>query len=99
MAIIDNTDLTFDEWKEKYKPIMEGDYVRIFETYGSDLDILRLLPSENIWTAVDEWREDWSKTAIVTGMRLVDRLYYIVTMKKWETRAIIVGMLGEEYDA
>ena len=93
-------DITFEEWKEKYKPIMEGDSIRIFETYGSDTDILRLLPSDNIWTAVDNWINDEGEPSvtILSGCLWVNRQYYIVTKEKWETKYITVE-LEENQDA
>ena len=86
-------DMTFEEWKEKYEPIMEFDKVRFFETYGADIALLSLLPREHIWTLVDGWEDDDGNAvnAIVSGALMVNRIVYIVTKNVWTEKYLTVS--------
>ena len=46
------------------------------ETFGADLELVVNLPEENLWTVLDgEGKSQW----IVPGLRLVNRVCYLVT--------------------
>jgi len=46
------------------------------ESFGSDLDLVRQLPSENVWTVLEgENDTQW----IVPSLRIVNRICYLVT--------------------
>ena len=79
------TELEYDEWFEKYKPITtdHGD-IRIYETYGADLEFIHSIIEDNrVWTFLDSG--DYS--AIVNGAMFVNRLCYYVTEVPWEGEA------------
>jgi len=46
--------MTFDEWAEKYKPILDDDGCpRAFDTTGPDYDEVVPYPANQIWTRID----------------------------------------------
>jgi len=71
--------LTDGQWEDQFKPvdnIIEPDNDQRFETYGKELDYVRLMESERrVWTCV-EGEDD--KLITVNGMAFVNRLYYYV---------------------
>lgn len=68
--------LTFEEWKEKYKPINEEG----FETYGDDADFINDTDFHRVWTEVD----GSECSAICVGWRYVNRIRYFVTLIPWK---------------
>ena len=79
------TELEYDEWYEKYKPI-ETDHgdIMIYETYGKDLEFIESIIDDNrVWTFLDGG--DYS--CIVNGAMFVNRLCYYVTEVPWEGEA------------
>lgn len=79
------TELEYDEWFEKYKPITtdHGD-IRIYETYGADLEFIHSIIEDNrVWTWLDS--DDYS--CIVNGAMFVNRLCFYVTEVPWEGEA------------
>lgn len=73
---------TAEEWFEKYKPIRNpfsenagGWNGTMFETYGKEMDFVRAMPRENVWTWVDG---DDGKDYIVSGFHFVNRIGYFV---------------------
>lgn len=85
----------FPYWADIYKPIpnvsptatgptlMEDDSIEThygFETYGEDLEAVREHNNENpgtVWTVMDSDIDD--DIVLVSGMRLVNRISYMVT--------------------
>ena len=79
------TELEYDEWYEKYKPI-ETDHgdLMVYETYGKDLEFIQSIIEDNrVWTFVDGG--DFS--VITNGAMFVNRLCYYVTEVPWEGEA------------
>jgi len=68
--------MQFKNWVKTYKPLIEGDQVKYFDTYGKDVEFLNKQNPLCIWT-VSDW--GYPKRRIVNGARLVNRLYYCVT--------------------
>lgn len=84
--------LTYEQWKENYDPIFDVDDVKLFETYGEDLELIRLIPEVYVWTLVNDGEEDEESFAVeylLSGMRHVNRMNYVVTKKAWEDRNIL----------
>ena len=79
------TELEYEEWYEKYKPI-ETDHgdLMVYETYGKDLEFIESIIEDNrVWTFVDGG--DFS--VITNGAMFVNRLCYYVTEIPWEGEA------------
>ena len=79
------TELEYDEWYDKYKPI-ETDHgdLMVYETYGKDLEFIESIIEDNrVWTFVDGG--DFS--VITNGAMFVNRLCYYVTEVPWEGEA------------
>lgn len=79
------TELEYDEWFDKYKPITnDHDEIRIYETYGKDLEFIESIIDDNrVWTFIDSG--DFS--VITNGAMFVNRLCYYVTEIPWEGEA------------
>ena len=79
------TELEYDEWFDKYKPITnDHDEIKVYETYGVDLEFIESIIDDNrVWTFLDGG--DYS--AIVNGAMFVNRLCYYVTEIPWEGEA------------
>ena len=79
------TELEYDEWYDKYKPI-ETDHgdLMVYETYGKDLEFIQSIIEDNrVWTFVDSG--DYS--VITNGAMFVNRLCFYVTEVPWEGEA------------
>jgi hypothetical protein len=78
------SNMTFDEWKEKYVPVIRKSEQEpdnfLFETYGDDLDVLRQYKQGHIWTLING---SGSSMFIIPGIRWIDRLNYIITETPW----------------
>lgn len=75
--------ITWDELWDKYKPIknhlddnasLNGD---MFETFGEELDHVRLQKTGHIWTYVDS--DDDETFVITSGYHFVNRIGYLIT--------------------
>lgn len=73
--------MTFDEFYNKYQPIDNelGDEGFLFETYGIELDYVKGVPNNNVWTLV----EVDGVLYIIPGFNIVNRLNYLVTKEQW----------------
>lgn len=56
-----------------------GDGGCLFETYGAELDHIRLQPAQNVWTVLDVDGE----LMIASGYHFVNRMGYILTDRPW----------------
>ena len=73
--------MTFDEWVEKYKPVLDGEGCpRAFETTGPDYDEVIPYPANQVWTRVDC---DGSMP-ITSGWHFVNRDAYFLTEVPFE---------------
>lgn len=79
------TELEYDEWFDKYKPITnDHDEIKVYETYGKDLEFIESIIDDNrVWTFLDGG--DFS--VITNGAMFVNRLCYYVTEVPWEGEA------------
>lgn len=90
--------INFDEWVSEYKPIQNpftehGSYDNMgFETYGQEVEYVvnhyNTINKKQIWTLLNcENEESW----IVPGYLLVNRMFYFITEKEWESEDIEVN--------
>ena len=71
------TEDQFDDLRPITNPHADHGYNRcLFETYGVELNFVRSQPENKVWTLLDSG-------VIVSGMRTVDRLGYLVTEEPW----------------
>jgi len=74
-------ELTFEEFEEKYKPIKnplnpgQGWDDFAFETYGEDLELVKSVPNEHIWTVMD----CDGQFVVGNGFHFVNRFSYFIT--------------------
>lgn len=77
--------ITYEEWKEKYKPILDEDGgSRFFETYGDDFEFVKSQKQGHIWTEVSC---DYV-TEVYAGYHSVNRMGYYITEIAWEDKNI-----------
>jgi hypothetical protein len=75
--------LPYDEWFDKYQPILNeitGDEQYQFETYGDELQYVLQQDDKHIWTEMDGDQG----VSIVSGYHLVNRIQYYITVKPWD---------------
>jgi hypothetical protein len=83
--------MNYETWTETYKPVtnsmVDGAAFSgwMFETYGEELEQVKLQPENHIWTI----RDEDGGTSITAGYGFVNRLGYLITSKPWTT--------GDEY--
>ena len=76
----------YDIWFDKYKPILvesletEDKSPRMYETYGEDIKLIKLIPSNHIWTLLD----CNGKLYLSPGFHVVNRLNYFICENKWD---------------
>lgn len=98
------TQLTFEEWKEKYRPIpnslLDNAYEGLmFETYGVDLTTVNAYLNDGdkrlqIWTLCDEDGVTW----ITNGYHYVNRQGYFLTEVPFEDGQLIEIMIDDGSD-
>jgi hypothetical protein len=68
--------MNFEDFVEKYEPLCdENEDLKTFETYGEELDYIRSLSSDLVWTVTEG---DSGNLYLCTGYHLVNRLFYLV---------------------
>ena len=79
------TELEYDEWFDKYKPITnDHDEIKVYETYGVDLEFIESIIDDNrVWSIID----GGVYSVITNGAMFVNRLCYYVTEVPWEGEA------------
>jgi hypothetical protein len=76
---------TYKAWVDTFKPVAnplrnQKDFLEIgFETYGDEVEHVRLQDPNHVWTEVDG--DDG--TYIVSGYHYVNRIQYFVTENPW----------------
>jgi hypothetical protein len=94
---LDNDEITFDTWIDKYKPIPNGitkhpngNDFESFETYGEEANFVAEQDHHYVWTEV---QGDFSML-LVPGMSYVNRLSYFVTRVPWtnENETVVISM-------
>ena len=89
--------LTYDEWFDKYQPIINeitGNEEYQFETYGDELEFVLAQPDNTIWTEMD----GDEGVSIVSGYHLVNRIQYYITIKPWDDFIEIPVSIDKECD-
>lgn len=89
--------LTYDEWFDKYHPIINeiaGDEQYQFETYGDELQYVLQQDDRHIWTEMD----GDNGVYIVSGYHLVNRIQYYITTKPWKEDIEIPVVAYKECD-
>jgi hypothetical protein len=76
--------MTYDYWVDNFKPmpnhlVDDGDTLH-YETYGEEVEYVKLQDNKHIWTEVD----GDSGTYIVAGWHFVNRINYYITNKPWD---------------
>jgi hypothetical protein len=77
--------MNYETWIETYKPVtnsmVDGAPYNgfMFETYGEELEQIKLQPENHIWTL----RDGDGATTITCGYGVVNRLGYFITAKPW----------------
>ena len=66
--------ITEFEWDMQYEPINDS----LLETFGKDLELVMLFPSDQVWTLVES---DHYGMAVINGYHLVNRIGYYLTKK------------------
>lgn len=68
----------YTTFTEKYHPHEKKGWfcLRLYETFGEDLQTIRETNSNNVWTLVDG---DNGKLYIIQGYHLVNRVNYLIT--------------------
>lgn len=73
-------ELTWDEWKATYRPILDSDgYPRELDWYGEDLDLMQNVPATRVWT----WRSG-DGDCVTNGIGSVNRMAYFITEIEWQ---------------
>jgi len=94
---LDNDEITFNTWVEKYKPIPNGitkypsgNDFESFDTYGEEANFVAEQDHHYVWTEV---QGDFT-TLLVPGMSYVNRLSYFVTRIPWtnENETVFISM-------
>lgn len=82
--------MTYDEWQSVYLPVRtdthtaHGSY--IFETYGDDFAFVNSCDTLRVWTLVDTDEGE----RIIEGLRFVNRVGYLVTVRPWSEPVEVV---------
>jgi hypothetical protein len=75
--------MTFDDWWNEFQPIdnpfqsKPSFFVKMFETYGEELEFVQNQPADRVWTELDD-------NTIVNGYHIVNRFGYYVTREPWD---------------
>ena len=82
MSTTTYTEIDYEVWMEKYRPIKNKfeDGPRNFETFGEDWEIVKNTDPRYVWT----WVDSGDDSAIVSGIAWVNRLVYHITEIPWE---------------
>lgn len=83
--------MTYDEWETVYLPIRNWHDgrpldARMFETFGDEVDFVKSCDNLRVWTLVDTDEGE----RIIEGMRFVNRIGYLVTVRPWSEPVEVV---------
>jgi hypothetical protein len=87
--------MSWKEWEDTFKPISnplnpDPDFWgSMFETFGEELEQVKLYPPNRIWTLVDN-NPNSRYLDVVSGFHLFNRMGYFVTEVPW-TEDILVS--------
>ena len=71
--------MTFEEFDDKYDPIIRDNDSMHWETYGEDLEIVQSYPNNKVWTCV----EVEGNLYLIPGYHWVNRLFYVICNIEW----------------
>lgn len=77
------------QWFEEYGVEDE----KFYETYGEDLEYIKSMPDNFVWTLVDG---DEGQSLVVNGKAFVNRVGYYLTKKPHNTNDLIVVEFDSE---
>ena len=72
----------WDKWQATYCPVHTSNHKvlsYIFQPYGDDLAFVNSCDKLHVWTVVDTDEGE----RIIEGMRFVNRIGYLVTVRPW----------------
>ena len=78
--------MTYDYWVDNYQPMpnhlrkQHNGLELAYETYGEEVEYVKLQDEKNIWTEVDG---DFG-TYIISGWHFINRIQYYITNKPWD---------------
>lgn len=81
--------ITFEEFIKKYAPaknsnVEDGPYNGyMFETFGEDLELVKITSREHIWTLIDCPNEE---SYVIQGYHLADRFGHFITFVPWDEK-------------
>jgi hypothetical protein len=80
---------TWNEWLKEYRPIYNPHNPRtlIFDKYGEDAELLRLIRPDKIWTMIETKNDE---TQIAPGFRIENQMGYFVTEISWVTDETLI---------
>lgn len=82
-------EITYEQWVDTYKPISDKHgQPRMFETYGEDLDIVRVVDNSFLWTFVDGG--DYS--GLSAGFHFVNRLGYYICQVAYQDEDLYIDL-------
>jgi len=87
-------DMSWKEWEDRFKPISnplnpDPDFWgSMFETFGEELEQVKLYPPNRIWTLVDN-NPNSIYLDVVSGFHLFNRLGYFVTEVPWAEDTLV----------
>ena len=89
--------MKFEDWWDQYQPLdnqfqsRANYFVKMFETYGEELEFVQGQPVEMVWTELDDG-------TIVNGYHIVNRMGYYITVKPWSEETVVEDEELEELD-
>lgn len=96
-------ELSEDQFNDQYRPLPNPINPRapwdigdaqgcLIETYGPEWDFIKSFDRRRVWTIIDN---NDGETFIVSGLRWVNRLGYLITENPWPAEALIEVDLGK----
>jgi hypothetical protein len=70
-----------DDWFDKFQPVAKDGLLLFDPTDETDRAFLDMIDPHHIWTEVDSGEA--SEYAVLPGVRLVNRIGYLVTVVPW----------------
>jgi hypothetical protein len=77
---VETLKMTYDEWEEKFLPLMCDEHPVTLQPYGNDLNFINSVDPQYVWTMVDVDGVDY----IVEGRRFVNRVHYYISRIAWD---------------
>lgn len=72
---VEETEISLDEFIEKYKPIEENGVFKQFETYGEEWEKVKKTNPKKVWTVLDG---EGQSLILTNGIWQINRMYYLI---------------------